>query len=133
MEGETPDVPDTPIDELIDSQADANFWDPSTQLRVVKKKGKVPAYPDARSSGARRLGRLMLDLGERLAELRASGLDRRLRVVEGPQGPAVELDGRAGAAALLEQLPRARRPPGRAARRRRRRARAGARAPAPRA
>ena len=23
----------------------ANFWDPSTQLRVVKKKGKVPAYP----------------------------------------------------------------------------------------
>ena len=37
----------------------------------------------------------MLDLGERLAELRASGLDRHLRVVEGPQGPAVELDGRA--------------------------------------
>jgi glycine C-acetyltransferase/8-amino-7-oxononanoate synthase len=37
----------------------------------------------------------MLDLGERLAELRASGLDRRLRIVEGPQGPAVELDGRA--------------------------------------
>ena len=38
-------VPDTPIDALIDSQADANFWDPSTQLRVMKKKGKVPAYP----------------------------------------------------------------------------------------
>jgi biotin synthase len=43
LEGETPD---TPIDELIDNQADANFWDPSTQLRVVKKKGKVPAYPE---------------------------------------------------------------------------------------
>jgi biotin synthase len=43
MEGETPA---TPIDDLIDSQAQANFWDPSTQLRVVKKKGKVPAYPD---------------------------------------------------------------------------------------
>jgi len=42
LEGETPE---TPIDELIDSQADANFWDPSTQLRVIKKKGKVPAYP----------------------------------------------------------------------------------------
>jgi biotin synthase len=42
LEGETPA---TPIDELIDSQADANFWDPSTQLRVIKKKGKVPAYP----------------------------------------------------------------------------------------
>jgi biotin synthase len=42
LEGETPR---TPVDELIDSQADANFWDPSTQLRVIKKKGKVPAYP----------------------------------------------------------------------------------------
>jgi biotin synthase len=42
LEGETPA---TPIDELIDSQEDANFWDPSTQLRVIKKKGKVPAYP----------------------------------------------------------------------------------------
>ena len=42
LEGETPA---TPIDELIDRQAEANFWDPSTQLRVVKKKGKVPAYP----------------------------------------------------------------------------------------
>jgi biotin synthase len=43
LQGETPS---TPIDDLIDSQADANFWDPSTQLRVVKKKGKVPAYPE---------------------------------------------------------------------------------------
>jgi hypothetical protein len=33
------------VDELIDRQAEANFWDPSTQLRVVKKKGKVPDYP----------------------------------------------------------------------------------------
>ena len=43
MEGETPE---TPIDELIDSQSDANFWDPSTQLKVIKKKGRVPAYPE---------------------------------------------------------------------------------------
>jgi biotin synthase len=42
LEGETPR---TPVDELIDSQADANFWDPSTQLRVIKKKGRVPDYP----------------------------------------------------------------------------------------
>jgi biotin synthase len=41
------DAPQTPIDELIDSQADANFWDPSTQLRVIKKKGPVPDYPRA--------------------------------------------------------------------------------------
>ena len=42
LDGETPA---TPIDELIDSQAEANFWDPSTQLRVIKKKGKPPPYP----------------------------------------------------------------------------------------
>jgi biotin synthase len=41
-QGETPA---TPIDELIDSHAEANLWDPSTQLRVIKKKGKPPAYP----------------------------------------------------------------------------------------
>jgi biotin synthase len=39
-------TPRTPVDELIDKQAEANFWDPSTQLRVIKKKGKVPAYPE---------------------------------------------------------------------------------------
>ena len=39
------DTPKTPIDDLIDSQAEANFWDPSTQLRVIKTKGKPPAYP----------------------------------------------------------------------------------------
>jgi biotin synthase len=49
LDGETPA---TPIDELIDTQADANFWDPSTQLRVVKKKGKVPAYPARPSEDA---------------------------------------------------------------------------------
>jgi biotin synthase len=41
LEGETPA---TPIDDLVDSQAEANFWDPSTQLRF-RKKGKPPAYP----------------------------------------------------------------------------------------
>ena len=46
LAGETPS---TPIEELIDSQAEANFWDPSTQLRVIKKKGKPPAYPPRRS------------------------------------------------------------------------------------
>jgi 8-amino-7-oxononanoate synthase len=36
----------------------------------------------------------VLDLEERLAELESSGLRRRLRVIEGPQGPQVTLDGR---------------------------------------
>jgi glycine C-acetyltransferase/8-amino-7-oxononanoate synthase len=36
----------------------------------------------------------MTDIAERLQELRDSGLHRRLRLVEGPQGPRVLLDGR---------------------------------------
>jgi glycine C-acetyltransferase/8-amino-7-oxononanoate synthase len=36
----------------------------------------------------------MSDVGERLAELRDRGLQRRLRLIEGPQGPKVTLDGR---------------------------------------
>ncbi len=57
LDGETPR---TPVDELIDSQADANFWDPSTQLRVIKKKkDEVPAYPRPAVRSCRRgLGRL---------------------------------------------------------------------------
>ena len=49
LEGESPQ---TPIDELIDSQAEANFWDPSTQLRVIKKKGAPPGYPERPSERA---------------------------------------------------------------------------------
>src|SRR6187399_3596416 len=42
LEGETPQ---TPIDELVDSQAEANFWDPATQLRHRPKRS-VPPRPD---------------------------------------------------------------------------------------
>ncbi|MGI9020871.1 MAG: biotin synthase BioB [Solirubrobacterales bacterium] len=49
LEGE---APSNPIDELIDSQAEANFWDPSTQLRVIKTKGKPPPYPSATGKGS---------------------------------------------------------------------------------
>src|SRR5881409_3589924 len=42
LDGETPR---TPVEELIDSQAQANFWDPSTQLRVIRKTKKPPPYP----------------------------------------------------------------------------------------
>jgi biotin synthase len=41
LEGEPPK---TPIDDLVDSQAEANFWNPATQLRL-RKKSKPPAYP----------------------------------------------------------------------------------------
>jgi biotin synthase len=41
LEGETPV---TPIDDLVNSQVEANFWNPATQLRL-RKKSKPPAYP----------------------------------------------------------------------------------------
>jgi biotin synthase len=41
------ETPDTPMEELIDTQAEANFWDPAKHLRVVKKKRQPPAYPSA--------------------------------------------------------------------------------------
>jgi biotin synthase len=41
LEGE---APTTPIDDLVSSQAEANFWNPATQLRL-RKKSKPPAYP----------------------------------------------------------------------------------------
>jgi biotin synthase len=44
------DTPGTPMDELIDSQGEANFWDPAKHLRVVRKKRKPPPYPSARPS-----------------------------------------------------------------------------------
>jgi len=39
------DSPRTPVDDLIDTQDEADLWDPSTQLRVIAKKHKPPAYP----------------------------------------------------------------------------------------
>jgi hypothetical protein len=38
------------MQELVDSQAEAPFWDPSTQLRVIKKKQKPPPYPEPDSA-----------------------------------------------------------------------------------
>jgi len=41
------DSPQTPMEELIDRQEEAPMWDPSTQLRVVKKGERAPRYPTA--------------------------------------------------------------------------------------
>ena len=41
------DSPATPMEELIDHQDEAPMWDPSTQLRVVKKDKRIPKYPTA--------------------------------------------------------------------------------------
>jgi len=39
------ETPQTPVDELLDTEAEAKLWDPSTQLKVIKKRGKAPSYP----------------------------------------------------------------------------------------
>ncbi len=96
LEGESPR---TPVDELVDSQDEANFWDPSTQLRH-RRKASVPARPDGAPNtypeivhvGGRR-GGVSADIQDRLAEIRNRGLYRRMRCVSGPQGPRVLLDG----------------------------------------
>jgi biotin synthase len=44
------EVPATPMDELIDGRGEASLWDPSTQLRVVKKTKKPPAYPSSNAA-----------------------------------------------------------------------------------
>src|ERR1044072_5920608 len=44
LEGETPA---TPMDELIAHHDEAPMWDPSAQLRVVKKGERTPKYPTA--------------------------------------------------------------------------------------
>jgi biotin synthase len=44
LEGESPQ---TPMEALIDHQDEAPMWDPSTQLRVVKKGERAPKYPTA--------------------------------------------------------------------------------------
>src|SRR3954467_11645488 len=39
------DTPRTPVDELIDRQDEANFWNPERQLRRIKKKPAPPRPP----------------------------------------------------------------------------------------
>jgi biotin synthase len=39
------DTPRTPVDDLIDTQQEADFWNPATQLRH-RKKTSVPRRPD---------------------------------------------------------------------------------------
>ncbi len=43
LDGESPA---TPIEDFIDSRSEANFWDPSTQLRLHRKAAKPPPYPE---------------------------------------------------------------------------------------
>ena len=82
LEGETPE---TPIDELIDSQDEAPLLGSLDPAAGGQEGEEAAVLPDARG---------VTDVAERLDELRERGLYRRLRLIEGPQGPRVTLDGR---------------------------------------
>ena len=98
LEGE---APRTPIDDLVDRQEEAPFWNPERQLRRVRK-SSVPPRPDgapnvgsgdhARADQGR--GGVTDDIEAALEDLRDRGLYRRMRMVSGPQGPRVLLDGK---------------------------------------
>jgi biotin synthase len=47
LEGE---LPATPMEDLVDQQSEANFWDPSSQLRM-RRKAKPPPYPEKAAAG----------------------------------------------------------------------------------
>ena len=85
----------------------------------TRRSRRVPTArrtPGPRPSPRRRRRRsaAMPDIHERLEELQELGLYRRLRVDQRAAGPARRARRQAGPAALLEQLPRPRRPPARA-------------------
>ena len=97
LEGETPA---TPMDELIDQPGRGQLLGPLDPAAGRQEGEEAAVLP----TGG------VTDVAERLEELRERGLYRRLRLIEGPQGPQVAARRPPGAAALLEQLPRPRRP-----------------------
>ena len=95
LEGETPIHPDRRADRQPGRGELLGPLHPAAGDQEEGQASRVSAAPVGRPEApARRLGRLVLDFSERLAELESSGLRRRLRVIEGPQGPVVVLDGR---------------------------------------
>ena len=105
------EAPGTPIDDLIKSQAEANFWNPATPAAAQEEElgAAAPgrrAQPRPRGGPGRpgrpvraahdrvRGGGVMNEIQERLEEIRELGLYRKLRLISGPQGPRVLLDGR---------------------------------------
>ena len=79
---------------------EVRLWDPSTQLRYRAKRAAPPPRPDGAANrhrqraGAARERAQMSEIEQRLEELEQLGLSRRLRLVSGPQGPTVLIDGK---------------------------------------
>ncbi len=82
------EAPQTPIDDLIDSQAEANFWDPSTQLRVIRKKQKPPPYPKRAGRRSRPAGATDGSGERRRAAARRASPRRARAEASAGRGPA---------------------------------------------
>ena len=103
LAGETPDVVRASARRSgerrrLSVELDVRLWDPSTQLRYRAKRA-IPPRPGRRPQPSpRRLERAtaqrMSEIEQRLEELEQLGLSRRLRLVSGPQGPTVLIDGK---------------------------------------
>ncbi len=107
LEGQTPDIVETYLDDagtIVPEDLGATFevrlWDPSKQLRF-KAKDKTHSRAPRRgvqrvAGGASDRGALMsaVDIERHLDDLEDRGLHRRLRLISGPQGPRVVLDGK---------------------------------------
>ena len=90
LEGE---APRTPVDDLIDSQVGGELLEPGEAAAADQEDARAAAAR-GRAGGPGGLGRLMNEIEERLDDIKSRGLYRRLRVISGPQGPRVLLDGR---------------------------------------
>ena len=101
------EAPRTPVDELIDSRAEADFWDPvdaapgdrqEAQAALLPAPGRAavaatrPEQPVSSTAPDPPVP-AAATVGERLDAIREDGLFRRMRTVGSAQGPRVELDG----------------------------------------
>ena len=93
LEGESPA---TPMEELIDHQDEAPMWDPSTQLRVVKKDKRVAGIseaPERDGGGERAAGGATSRPALASARSANAACTASCGSIEGPQGPRVRSKG----------------------------------------
>ena len=95
LEGETPDV----VEEYLDERPGAGVRGPAlgslhaAALPAQDRGSRAPRRRPERLAGGGG-GDGMTDIQERLEELKGLGLYRRMRMISGPQGPQVVLDGK---------------------------------------
>ena len=110
LDGETPDLVDAALDERPTVELDVRLWDPVDAAALSQGKAPRAARRRANTGYGRATARAprqaapefrvvratpgMIEIEARLSELEAIGLYRHTRLVSGPQGPHVLLDGK---------------------------------------